>query len=56
MVAAGIDARPNRELSDYDTVSGTAHLAREGDFITWQHDGEDAFQLFFDPGDVRGAR
>jgi hypothetical protein len=57
MVAAGIDARPNRELSEYDTVSGTAHLSAGGpDILEWHQDGEPAFMLVFDPGEVRGRR
>jgi hypothetical protein len=41
MIEAGIDARPS---DDKDDVSGTAH--HNGDYISWEEDGEETYQLF----------
>lgn len=53
MREAEIPARPAHKN---DPASGTAHIPPKiagNDFIIWQHDGEDEFHLFFDPGDLK---
>jgi hypothetical protein len=53
MREAGIPARPT---SPNDPVSGTAHVPAPeygNDFLSWEHDGDEEFHLFYNPGDLK---